>query len=64
MIGKKILHKGRIQAKLGLVAAKCDSFLAACKYRQLMGLGVQLQQENFAIYTLIYVWKQYFQLSN
>ena len=29
-----------------------------------MGLGVQPQQEHFAIYTLIYVWKQYFQLLN
>ena len=31
-----------------------------------MGLGVQLQQENFAIYTLIWicVWKPYFQLLN
>ena len=29
-----------------------------------MGLGAQRQQERFAIYTLIYVWKQYFQLLN
>ena len=29
-----------------------------------MGQGVQPQQEHFAIYTLIYVWKQYFQLLN
>ena len=29
-----------------------------------MCLGVQPQQEHFAIYTLIYVWKQYFQLLN
>ena len=29
-----------------------------------MGLGVQPQQEYFAIYTLIYVWKQCFQLLN
>ena len=29
-----------------------------------MGLGVQPQQEHFTIYTLIYVWKQYFQLLN
>ena len=27
-----------------------------------MGLRVQPQQEHFAIFTLIYVWKQYFQL--
>ena len=29
-----------------------------------MGVGIQPQQEHFAIYTLIYVWKQYFQLLN
>ena len=29
-----------------------------------MGLGVQPQQERFTIYTLIYVWEQYFQLLN
>ena len=29
-----------------------------------MGLGVQPQEEHFAIYTLIYVWIQYFQLLN
>ena len=28
-----------------------------------MGLGTQLQ-EHFAIYTLIYAWKQYFSLLN
>ena len=28
-----------------------------------MGLGAQPQeQEHFAIYTVIYIWKQYFQL--
>ena len=31
---------------------------------QLMGLGAQSQQKHFAVYTLIYVWKQYFQLLN
>ena len=29
-----------------------------------MGLGVQPQQKDFTIYTLICVWKQYFQLLN
>ena len=29
-----------------------------------MGLGAQPQQEHFAIYTLICLWKQYFQLLN
>ena len=29
-----------------------------------MGLGLQPQQEHFAIYTFIYVWKQCFQLLN
>ena len=29
-----------------------------------MGLVVQPQQDHFAIYTLVYVWKQYFQLLN
>ena len=29
-----------------------------------MGLGVQPQQEHFAIYTFICVWEQYFQLLN
>ena len=29
-----------------------------------MGLGVQPQQKHFTIYTLICVWKQYFQLLN
>ena len=47
-----------------LVARKCNSFHAVCKYSQLVGLGVQPQQQHYAIYTPIYVWKQYFQLLN
>ena len=47
-----------------MVIKFCDSFHAICKYSQLMGLGAQTKQEYFAIYTLIYVWKQYFQLLN
>ena len=29
-----------------------------------MGLGIQPHKEHFAIYALIYVWKQFFQLLN
>ena len=35
-----------------------------CVNGQLMGLGAQSQQKHFAVYTLIYVWKQHFQLLN
>ena len=44
------------------LAGKCDSFHTVNRWwvwRQ----AAQLQ-ENFAIYTLIFVWKQYFQLLN
>ena len=64
MIGKIILRKGRIQAQLSLGCSQVQLFHAVCQYSSLMGLMVQPQQEHFAIYTLIYVWKQYFQLLN
>ena len=53
------MHMGRIQAKRGLVGGKCDLFQTG---NSLWFWGQAQPQENFAIYTFIYVWKQYFQL--
>ena len=65
MIGKIILHMGRIQGKLGLgCASKCDSFHAVCKQLANGSRGTVTAQETFAIYILIYVLKRYLQLLN
>ena len=62
MIRERLLHIGKNPNKARPWAGKYDSFHTI---NSLWVWGQAAQpQENVEIYTLIYVWKQYFQLSN
>ena len=60
---------GRIQTKRGQTkrnkTGNCDSFhiyTVCCKIVNGLRMQVAQPQGKFVVYTLIYVWKQYFQL--
>ena len=63
MLGKMIMHIGRIQPKQGFGCWQVQ-FVSYCKHvnsKWVWGKSAQ-PQKNFAIYTFIYAWKQCFQL--